>query len=225
MYFLLAVVSGVAVYLFRPFGLKENRILGAGLTIFFIGCGVNHIDMLTHGLEKEPINLTSAHHAIPTIAQVIGAMMALYVVFPAVMAATELAITRRKVERMHKNMDKDKPARAPGHFFASPRHAQKVRAPLVGYLVLVAFVFFGFVRMEDVQQEGRDARQTLCETQTTKVEVEVRTAERRLESARNSGDLEEVRLQNQALDGGPEGPGYRYVLRELDREFGPNCTT
>lgn len=48
-------------------------VMAAGSAMFFVGCGLHHIDFIRHISDGTVIPYSAAHHFVPLLLQVVGA--------------------------------------------------------------------------------------------------------------------------------------------------------
>lgn len=61
----------------------------AGFGLFFVGCGIHHLDFLTHISDGSPIDPDALHHAVATAMQVLGATTVVVILLPFLLATAE----------------------------------------------------------------------------------------------------------------------------------------
>ncbi len=150
-YFALAIIQVVGVWYFRPFSKLENWTLMIGLGLFFVGCGVHHLDFMTHGLSGEVIDYGSFHHAIASFMQVIGASAAATTIIPYLLHAVREG-PRPRIARY-------------------VRDRGSIRLQLLAYLLLAGAMAFGLAQLQNVIAEQRalsmEGRKAIVESGNT----------------------------------------------------------
>jgi hypothetical protein len=136
--------------------LWKRIVGGAGAVSFFLGCAGHHFDWSAHLGTDADITSDTFHHTAFTIMQLVGAPMLLAILAP---------LMWRGIQSMQG---------AQGTASVAERRRFRTNQSVVGYLILFAFVLFGFIQLQgnlDHIQELREARIT-DQNETTEIVCE-----------------------------------------------------
>jgi hypothetical protein len=100
-YFVLAVITTLLVRLPEEW---ETWAARAGGGLFFLGCGLHHIEFMAHAASGDPLDFLTWHHMVPGFMQVIGAPVFVMAILP---YAEQIAAVLRVPKRRERRPDGD----------------------------------------------------------------------------------------------------------------------